>query len=89
MVEVAEQCAETCGGALRALGALGSGEGEHFDLAVAQKQADGAQVVGGTVGIDDDVVTRLARMSQTGSCQQQRQQKQASFRQTKSEAELA
>ena len=44
------------------MGNIGSGDGQHFGFAVAQQQAEGPQVVGRAVGVDDDMIACLARM---------------------------
>ena len=67
MVEGIEKRTHTYGGAVGKQRAFRSRDGEHLHFAVAQQHAEGAQIVGGAVGVDDGMETGFARMRMAGS----------------------
>ena len=67
VVEGIEKRTHTYGGAVGKQRPFRSRNGEHLHFAVAQQHAEGAQIVGGAVGVDDGMETGFARMRMAGS----------------------
>ena len=66
VVEGIEKRTHTYGDAVGKQRAFRSRDGEHLDFTVAQQHAEGAQIVGCAVGVDDGVETGFARMRMAG-----------------------
>lgn len=62
MIERIEQCTHADSSTVGKQCTLRSRDGEDFDLPISQQHTERAQVIGDTVGIDDRMKTRLARM---------------------------
>lgn len=67
VVEGIEKRTHTYGGAVGKQRPFRSRDGEHLHFAVAQQHAEGAQIVGGAVGVNDGMETALPECAWQGA----------------------